>query len=217
MNGRLGEREIAPAPISLPRLALLEREDVKETAEKETAERIATTRILRAGRDAWEAVQKSGSFENWEKVAVALAQGRDHSLRVSGANRPAGQTYCRAMNHWCAEHGFAAMAKSLRSNAIEMHNHIDDIRAWRDSLPQRQRQRLNDPLAVTRRWRAATQSNGKCPADLKREAMAAWRRFVSCVRALPPNDAVPLWRMALAETLRCNQLRNALEFPQMKL
>jgi hypothetical protein len=35
---------------------------------------------------------------------------------------------------------------------------------------------LIHPLSSVRRWRAATQSNGKCPQDLKREAAAAWRR-----------------------------------------
>jgi hypothetical protein len=37
------------------------------------------------------------------------------------------------------------------------------------------------------------------PADLKRDAMAAWRRFVSCVELLPPDQAEPLWQAALAE------------------
>lgn len=193
-NGAGQEREVRP--ITLPRLNFMAEQDDP----KEAAERISTMRAIRAGRDAWEAVQKSGSFENWEKVAVALARGRDHSLRVSGANRPAGQTYCRAMNQWCAEHGFAGMAKSLRSNAIEMHSYIDEIRSWRNSLPQRQRQRLNDPLAVTRRWRASLKhGNGKCPTVLKRDAMAAWRRFVSCVGLLPAEQAIPLWRAAVAE------------------
>jgi hypothetical protein len=135
--GRLGEeRELVP--VTLPKLALLD----AQQPDNDTATRFAEYRTIKAGAAAWEAVQKSGSFDNWEKVAAALARGRDHSMRVSGANRPAGQTYCQAMNQWCAEHGFAGMAKSLRSNAIEMHSHIDEIRSWRDSLPQRQRQRL---------------------------------------------------------------------------
>jgi hypothetical protein len=56
------------------------------------------------------------------------------------------------------------------------------------------------PISNVRRWRAATtHSNGKCPADLKRDAVAAWKRFVSCVELLPPDQALPLWRAALAE------------------
>ena len=49
-------------------------------------------------------------------------------------------------------------------------------------------------------WRAATvHGTGKCPQDLKREAAAAWRRFVSCVQALPPDQAMPLWQAVAAE------------------
>jgi hypothetical protein len=53
----------------------------------------------------------------------------------------------------------------------------------RDSLPERRRRRLIHPLSNIRRWRAATTHNGKCPADLKRDAAAAWRRFVACTSA----------------------------------
>jgi hypothetical protein len=34
---------------------------------------------------------------------------------------------------------------------------------------------------------------------LKREAAAAWRRFISCVRLLPPDQAMPLWQIAHSE------------------
>ena len=38
--------------------------------------------------------------------------------------------------------------------------------------------------------RAATaHDNGKCPADLKRDAIAAWARFRSCLEALPASEA----------------------------
>src|SRR5262245_1886786 len=89
--------------------------------------------------------------------------------------------------------------KSTRSVAIELHENATAIEAWRATLPERQRKRLIRPLSNVRRWRAATHANGKCPEDLKREAAAAWRRFVSCVSALPSDQARPLWQAALAE------------------
>jgi hypothetical protein len=62
-------------------------------------------------------------------------------------------------------------------------------------LPEAQRKRLIHPLSNVRRWRASTtHGNGKYPADLRPEAAAAWRRFVSCVRLLPPDQAMPLWQ-----------------------
>jgi hypothetical protein len=37
------------------------------------------------------------------------------------------------------------------------------------------------------------------PQDLKREAAAAWRRFVSCVRLLPPDQAMMMWQAVSVE------------------
>jgi hypothetical protein len=45
----------------------------------------------------------------------------------------------------------------------------------------------------------ANEVNGKCPQDLKRDVMAAWRRFVSCVQAMPADQAALLWQAVLAE------------------
>jgi hypothetical protein len=92
------------------------------------------------------------------------------------------------------------MAKSVRSVAIELHENADAIEAWRATLPERQRKGLVHPLSNVRRWRASlNHGNGKCPQDLKHDAVAAWRRFVACVSALPENEAAPLWQTALAE------------------
>ncbi len=91
------------------------------------------------------------------------------------------------------------MAKSVRSVAIELHENAPAIEAWRATLPEKQRKRLVHPLSNVRRWRVATSSNGKCPQDLKRDATAAWRRFKSCLEALPDDQAAPLWQMASTE------------------
>jgi len=91
------------------------------------------------------------------------------------------------------------MAKSVRSVAIELHENAKAIEAWRATLPERQRRRLVHPLSNVRRWRAAMTHNGKCPQDLKRDATAAWRRFVACVSALPENEAEPFWQTVAAE------------------
>jgi hypothetical protein len=95
--------------------------------------------------------------------------------------------------------GFGEMLKSTRSVAIELHENATAIEEWRATLPERQRRRLVHPLSNVRRWRAATTHNGKCPTDLKRDAVAAWRRFVCCMKSLPPDQAAPLWQAALAE------------------
>jgi hypothetical protein len=48
-------------------------------------------------------------------------------------------------------------------------------------------------------WKKATaQPKTKCADDGVKAAAAAWRRFVSCVEALPPDQAAPLWQTAQA-------------------
>jgi hypothetical protein len=183
-------------PVTLARLNLppASAEEIKEEAE-----RLATTRTIRRGRDCWNAIHKSESFEGWAAIGAALSIGKAHALRVTGANAAWGRNYSRAFSEWMKEYGFEKMAKSVRSVAIELHENAPAIEAWRETLPERQRKRLVHPLSNVRRWKAATQSNGKAPVDLTRDAMAAWRRFVCCVELLPPDQALPLWQAAHAQ------------------
>jgi hypothetical protein len=61
-----------------------------------------------------------------------------------------------------------------------LHENAKAIEAWRATLPERQRRRLVHPLSNVRRWQASlNHGNGKCPTDLKRDAVAvASFRFV---------------------------------------
>jgi hypothetical protein len=193
INGYGEEREVPP--ISLPRLVFMAGQDDP----KEAAERLATTRTIRRGLEAWQAINRAESFEGYAAVGRALAVGRDYALKVTGANAPMGRRYSLAFSEWTKAHGFVGMQKSVRSVTLELHANIEAITAWRDSLPERQRKRLIHPLSNVRRWRATTSHNGKCPQDLKRDAVAAWKRFVSCVELLPPDQALPLWQAAQAQ------------------
>jgi hypothetical protein len=187
-----------PAPITVPQYDLPDL-DV-EAIQAETREAQARVRVIRAGRDAWEQIAKSGSFSGWVAIGRALAVGRDFALRATGANAPMGRRYCAEFSQWVEAHGFAGMQKSLRSTAIELAENIEAVEAWRATLPERQRKRLVHPLSNVRRWRAsAAHSNGRSPTDLRRDAKAAWARFCASVRALPADEAMPLWQAAQAE------------------
>src|SRR5262249_31389786 len=86
--------------------------------------------------------------------------------------------------------------------AVTLHENALAIEQWRSSLSERERKRLVNPQSVVRRWQKETRTalgNGKCPTDLKREAKAASRRFVWCVKALPTDEAAPLWQAVLTE------------------
>jgi hypothetical protein len=94
------------------------------------------------------------------------------------------------------------MPAPTRSVAVELAEHATEISVWRDGLPEKQRRRLIHPQSVVRRWRIATRSvsaDTERPDDLKHDAMVAWRRFVSCVEALPPDQQHQLWHEVLAQ------------------
>src|SRR5262252_5678696 len=185
----LDEGEIVS--VTLPRLVFMAGRDDPKTV----ADQISTMRTIRAGRDAWQAIGKAESFEGWRSIGAALAIGRAHALRVTGANRAAGQHYCREFGKWVRKYGFDQMPKSTRSVAILLHENATAIEKWRATLPERQRRRLVHPLTNVRAWRASTvNGNGKYLQDLKREAIRAWRRFVGCARLLPPDQAAQLWQ-----------------------
>jgi hypothetical protein len=194
-RGANGGRAVAPVtrpPINLP--------DLDDKAiEAEAAEAAAKIKTIRLGRDAWEAVGRAESFEAWKRIGAALAVGKAHALRVSGGSAW-GRNYSREFNLWVRQHGFDKVPAATRSVAVELHEHAEQITQWRDGLPERQRKRLIHPLSVTRRWKAATaHCNGKCSQDLRRDAKAAWARFCACARALPADEAQPLWRLIAAE------------------
>ena len=72
------------------------------------------------------------------------------------------------------------------------------IEAWQSTLTNNQRHRLAGPLQNVRRWRRETGQDKPKP-DALAKAEEAWRRFVSCVEALPVDQAAPLWQAAQAQ------------------
>ncbi len=160
----------------------------------------ARVRTIRAGRDDWEQIGRAQSFDAWKAIGAALSIGKRHALKVTGANAARGRNYSREFGLWLQRFGFESMPKSVRSVAIELHEHIGAIEQWRMTLPERQRRRLIHPLSVTRRWRAATgQFQAQRFRDAKWEAQHHWQRFCACLQALPADQAAPLWQAAQAE------------------
>ena len=152
----------APPPVTKPPLNL---PDIDiELEAREAAARVAERRTIRRGLDALAAINKAESFDGWLAIGAALAIGKRHALKVSGANQAWGRNYSREFSDWIKQHGFERMPAATRSVAVELHENAEAITAWRDALPERQRKRLVHPLSVTRRWRASTaHGNGKCP------------------------------------------------------
>jgi hypothetical protein len=186
-----------PAPIvTLPALVLPDL-DIELEA-KEAAQRVATNRIIRQGRDCWEQINKSNSCEAWMSIGRALCVGKAWALHAANTNRAWGSTYSRLFGQWMAKHGFGTMNKHTRTWAIALYENAAEIERWRSGLSEKERRRLRDPQSVVRRWRQSCMANGnghRYPADLKRYAVVAWKRFLIYLEALPPSDRAELWAM----------------------
>ncbi len=191
---------IAPAPATMPQLEFLKAPLVDDGAERrEIAAKFLEARIIKTGVECWQAIGRAESFEAWVKIGKALQIGRNHALKTTGANRPMGQTYCKAFGAWLAKCGFHGIEKTVRSAALDLVEHLAEIEAWRLTLSEKRRRQLKHPLSNVAAWRRATQSNGKCPQDLKRDAVAAWRRFCALTLALPSSERTSLWQAVQAE------------------
>jgi hypothetical protein len=188
----LGE-EIFARPITVARVSLPDLD--AELEAKEAAAVVAERKVIRAGRDAWHLVGKAESFENWKLIGAALAIGKRLALRATGANDTSSRHYIKWFSRWLLQNGFVGVIKpQTRSFAILLFENAEQITAWRDGLPERQRKRLINPQSVVKRWQAAQQVNGyHGPQDWRCAAVAAWKKFVSSVSMLPPDQAAPLW------------------------
>jgi hypothetical protein len=155
--------------------------------------------------DAWQGITSANSFERWKQIGAAPLVGKRKVLYLTGANRACGSRYSREFNQWLGQHHFDRMPASTRSVAIELAENEQAITIWRNALPEKRRRRLVHPLSVTRRWKAETQpSDDRKSINIPKQnngsdlARDAWRRFVSCMGALPPDQAAPLWIEAQA-------------------
>jgi hypothetical protein len=180
-------------PLTLPSFRLPPFDDAEDR--RELAQRLAEARIVRAGAEAWAQIARTQSFRAWADVGKALLIGKARAQQLAYDGKTwREKNYIYEFSKWMKANGFGGIPKSVRSVAIELAENLPNIEAWRATLPERQRKQLVHPLSNVRRWRAATTFGGKSPADYKMEAVAAWRKFVSCVAMLPPDQAAPLWQ-----------------------
>jgi hypothetical protein len=89
------------------------------------------------------------------------------------------------------------MKPATRSWCLALHENLAAITRWRDSLPTgRGRRPPLNPQSCVKGWqRSQANGNGHAAHDWRREAIAAWRKFLSCVAALPPADQAAMWSM----------------------
>jgi len=189
----LGE-QIIERPITLPRFNLPPLN--LEAEAKEAAAIVAERRVIRAGLDVWQAIGKAGSFEAYKIIGAALLIGRERSLKATGLNAPHGRLYSLAFRQWLKAYGFGSMSEATRKRIVTLTENAAAVEAWRATLPQRERDRIGNAEHMVRRWQASLKtSHGKPLAYVKRDAITAWKKFLSSVSMLPPTDQAAMWAM----------------------
>jgi len=114
---------------------------------------------ISAARDAWQRIERGATFDDWVTVAKALAIGRAHAMATAETNKPFGRRFVAVISAWLREHGLDRITGQERHRALWVHDRLAEIEAWRATLPEERRRRLNHPSAVWAHYRRATASS----------------------------------------------------------
>jgi hypothetical protein len=106
--------------------------------------------------EAEDRIRKGAHWTDWMYVADGFAVGRAKAMRAAGTNQPYGKAYTRAFGNWLAERPWTKhIDTGTRSVLLWVADHRSEVEAWRESLAQNERAKLNHPAALKRRYDAA--------------------------------------------------------------
>jgi regulator of replication initiation timing len=81
--------------------------------------------------------------------------GRQDAMAAAETEQPIGSRYNSEFGSWLAHHHFDNIDKGDRIRLIEVIDNLPAIEAWRATLTQTARLRLNHPSSILRKWKAA--------------------------------------------------------------
>ncbi len=111
---------------------------------------------VQQGKAAWVRLKKgSRSWTDWKDVGQALLEGRAIAMRNAGADRPAGKGYTQALSSWLTDNQFRKLPPVDRTALFIVMENLPAIEAWRATLPEARRLRMNGPAAVLGAMRKA--------------------------------------------------------------
>jgi hypothetical protein len=116
--------------------------------------------IVRRGQESQRHLdlQKSQDWGHYMNICLALCEIRNSSMAAVGVAKPRGRRYGEFLDHALRIRGFGRYAgpqhKSLLSQLIKVAENLNEINAWRCTLPEKQQIGLNGPLVVLRHWEA---------------------------------------------------------------
>ena len=112
--------------------------------------------IVSQGRAAWGRLkQGSRSWEDWKIVGAALLEGRVVAMRDARAWHPIGRAYSSALDSWLLDNRLN-VPLSNRADLFTLMGMLPEVEAWRATLTEMRRQRLNRPVSVLTAYRRAT-------------------------------------------------------------
>lgn len=94
------------------------------------------------------------TWADWLDVARALAIGRTVALKAAATNKCVGSKYNAAMGTWLRASGLDGVVAQERYRLLLILQNIEAIEAWRASLDDASRRRLNHPNAIWSHWPA---------------------------------------------------------------
>jgi hypothetical protein len=112
--------------------------------------------IDRLADEAWEQLNANPDWAKWRAIGDAMMYARNACMRDTQSNRPAGRGYNAAFSAWLAKRKFGDMDGSDRARLFKCMDNLREIEAWRATLTETERLRLNHPSTVLRKWQAAT-------------------------------------------------------------
>ncbi|HEX3521274.1 MAG TPA: hypothetical protein VHT52_04215 [Stellaceae bacterium] len=133
-------------------------------------------KLEREADEALERIQRGQSWLDWVKVAQLFAHGRKVAMLNGHANKPEGKGYNLCFSAWLDAHPkLRSIDKATRNHAMQCVDHLDAIEAWRATLGENQRQTINHPTTVLRRFTAAQRETAGEAAPKKQSEREALR------------------------------------------
>jgi hypothetical protein len=114
-----------------------------------------TLHAVEIGRQAWKRIKEDSAYNDWMAVGEALDIGRTECMRLAYPNEPRGRAYNETFSKWLTGNGFADIDKGTRSRLDEIMRNRPAIETWRATLASNERQRINHPSSIWRKWQAS--------------------------------------------------------------
>jgi hypothetical protein len=107
---------------------------------------------------AWKRVKgsKSRLWSEWMVIGDGLLEGRRWAMAQAETNQPSGKAFVLAYSEWLRRWDVHDMDASDRAKLLQIMEERPAVEEWRATLTHRERDNLNNPTVVWRKWTAAT-------------------------------------------------------------